>query len=272
MKDSLKSPQYAMKLFVSGVPKKSSLEEVQGYFASFGEVRIERYGGMKPVSSHPRPTSYGFDGSGYCIVTTSNPQVYESILKHQPHRIHDRKLEVDKYRTGLDLIIYNTKLNNRKIILKNVPAWIGSQEIKNNLQHMFGPVERIYVFKVNAKTSKEVRKLRCYSVEFTSKDQARQAIIKGKLWLEGVQVEVVRFRKRKAGTGGRGAKEKEQLVRIQEQQEEEEQEPRADDGELGRKDHCKHDEKPTSRGYFRLRADVFGDTGSAFRFNIYRPK
>lgn len=172
------------KIFVSGFSRHTTAAQVAEYFAPFGFCQIEKYESF--FKRHQ--TKHDFQGGdGYFILSDLHPNTYSRILQATPHMFAGRCLDVCPLKTGLDLILYNSQKNQRKVLLKKVPASISQDYILAQLLTRFGPVERIFSYKSDkgpAGIYPVDTKLITYSVTFKGKISAAKAAEKKHLLID----------------------------------------------------------------------------------------
>lgn len=285
-----------LRLFVTGVPRHAKIENVRQYFLAFGDVHLQKYESyFKSIEKSTKDRVYrGPGGAGYFILLTHSSDVYHAILNHKPHTFQGRSLGISKLRTGLDLILYNSQLNNRKVILKKVPAYIGAEGLKSILLDTIGPVEKIFEFRSENASVREhgpstgSRNFKSFTVIFENKSDAKYISKVGLLQLaEGTVVKVEKFKRSKAESktpinilsrppDSRGDVEYEKvdvwrdftkttitvdhLERLHE-----------DEGpEKYKSKELTHHTKPTSPLYFKERLLVLGDSWRSHDFEMLR--
>ena len=163
------------KIFVSGFTRHTTTAQVAGYFSVFGSTRVEKYDSY--FKRHQNDARYK-GGEGYFILRDMHPDTYRKILESCPHMAQRRCLEVCPLKTGLDLILYNSLKNKRRVLVKKVPSTVTDHDLVTSLVHHYGPVERFFSYKSETR-SKQLHSskiaFRTFSVTFQARAPALQA-------------------------------------------------------------------------------------------------
>ena len=163
------------KIFVSGFTRHTTTAQVAAYFSVFGSTCVEKYDSY--FKRHQTGARYK-GGEGYFILRDLHPDTYQHILESCPHMAGRRCLEVCPLKTGLDLILYNSLKNKRRVLVKKVPGTVTDQRLVATLVRRFGPVERFFSYKSDTR-SKHLHAnkaiFRTVSVTFQSRAAALQA-------------------------------------------------------------------------------------------------
>ena len=181
-----------LRLFVSGFSRQTTTAQVAAYFSLYGQARVEKYDSyFKRDQARARFKG----GEGYFILCEMHPITYKRILEARPHRILNRSLEVCPLKTGLDLIMYNYQKNQRRVLIKKVPATIEELQFLTAIRSQFGPVEQFFGYKSDnlARQSRYVSQKRfiTYSVIFQEKASAVKAIRQGFISLRTIDGEFI---------------------------------------------------------------------------------
>lgn len=168
-----KSSSGEYRVFVSGIPRRSSTEDVLEYFSKFGPVRVEKYQSYFKKQK-AKPTYKG--GNGYCILLVESERTFSGIMATKTHVFFGRTLDVAPMRQGMDLIAFNADRNNRRVLLKGVPHEVCQETLIEVIQSSFGQVDKIFKYLADdpktslAKSLKQ--KKNTYSVTLADKDAA----------------------------------------------------------------------------------------------------
>lgn len=160
-------------MFVSGIPRRSSTDDVLEYFSKFGSVKVEKYQSFFKKQK-AKPTYKG--GNGYCILLMESERTFSSILATKTHVFFGRTLDVAPMRQGMDLIAFNADRNNRRVLLKGVPNEVCQDTLIEVIQSSFGEIEKIFKYLADdpktsiAKSLKQ--KKNTYSVTLADKNAA----------------------------------------------------------------------------------------------------
>lgn len=181
-----------LRLFVSGFSRHTTTDQVEAYFSLYGQTRVEKYDSyFKREQAQARFKG----GEGYFILCEMHPITYKRILQARPHRILNRCLEVCPLKTGLDLIMYNYQKNQRRVLIKKVPAKIEELQFLDAVKSEFGPVEQFFGYKSDnlARQSRYVslKRFITYSVIFQEKASAVKAIRQGFISLRTIDGEFI---------------------------------------------------------------------------------
>lgn len=138
-----KSSSGEYRAFVSGIPRRSSTEDVLEYFSKFGPVRVEKYQSYFKKQK-AKPTYKG--GNGYCILLMEYERTFSGIMATKTHVFFGRTLDVAPMRQGMDLIAFNADRNNRRVLLKGVPLEVCQETLIEVIQSSFGEVDKIFKY------------------------------------------------------------------------------------------------------------------------------
>lgn len=181
-----------LRLFVSGFSRQTTTAQVAAYFSLYGQAQVEKYDSyFKRDEARARFKG----GEGYFILCEMDPITYKQILEARPHRILNRCLEVCPLKTGLDLIMYNYQKNQRRVLIKKVPASTEELHFLDIIGSNFGPVEQYFGYKSDnlARQSRFISQKRfiTYSVIFQEKASAVKAIRQGFISLRTIDGEFI---------------------------------------------------------------------------------
>ena len=206
-------------IFVSGIPRRTFAKSVNIFFANLGfhTFVVSQYLEISP-------SEWPID-SGYCLMGTRSKQAFETLLNHSHFEFQGRQLKVQPQLTGLQLYKLNRSYNKRRILLKRVPGYISTEEIKRCLEKHFGRISEFFELKSEMSYYHQIdenRKNKTFSVMF---ETIISDMIQGSIELEvspGVYVHAERFSLKKKtfqkqnqlGTGNRQASSKKESSRV----------------------------------------------------------
>lgn len=177
-KDTFTRQSSKLKVYVAGIPKTISRQELYHYFTQFGQISdITTY-----FNSDPTLHGYTGDGStqqkGYCVVATGCRSTFAKILGYHYHSLSGRSVYCTKYQEGSKLMRQNRMNNQRRVIIRQVPTHFYISCLRVLLEQTIGKVEILYQFKEPSTESeglpsKQPVKFRSYSVMFEDKSCAQ---------------------------------------------------------------------------------------------------
>ena len=194
-----------LKIFASGFSRHTTTAQVAEYFSIYGSTWVEKYDSY--FKRHQSETRYK-GGEGYFILSNLHLSTYRRILEACPHRIQSRCLEVCPLKTGLDLILYNSQKNQRRVLIKKVPAVVSEQNLLDSIRAQFGPVEKFFGYKSEGRSRgtsnlNSSKRHVTYSVTFQDKESAAKAARQG--WIviqtecDQLTANVEKFKRTKLG-------------------------------------------------------------------------
>jgi hypothetical protein len=193
-----------IKLFVTGLEYKTPISQIYWLFSEYGPiVNITE----KVKKLNHKPLNHSISGvdikSGSCYIETSCNDTAEKILSIGKFKLNNRDIMCSPYKLGKELADENNEKNNRRILLKKVPASVSEEEVKQRVEELFGLVEVFFPFlcdqKRGVKTQtfakkKQVRSIRTYSVMFRDGESCSLAIQAGALLLaDGTKITIEKF-------------------------------------------------------------------------------
>lgn len=208
-----KATRYEEILFITGIPSKSSSEDVFDHFAAMGSIRLLRLrssnAGGQIVQANPQNNIK----KGFCLVQTFDQDTYQAILNSGLNKsFQGRYLIINKFRQGADLEQYNIDLASRRVIIKKVPADVPMEFIHFRVQSLFGKIHRIFRFEAESQEKAAKKKFNCknssFSVEFENHSSAQLAVSTGwlRLGLLGKLLQIEAFKIMKCGSNSEGYK------------------------------------------------------------------
>ena len=162
-------------VYVAGISKQISKEELYKYFNQFGlisEITTFRKA-LAPSNTYEEESTQ----KGYCFVNTFCRQTFSHILNYQYHSIFGRSIYCTKYEEGSKLMRQNRMNNQRRVIIKQVPIYLELSSLRLLLEQTVGKVEILYQFKDSSTkpqciTSNNSQKFKSFSVMFEEKSCA----------------------------------------------------------------------------------------------------
>lgn len=191
------------KLFVAGLPKMSNPELILPFFSQFGPVRL---GQAKSQAEEQHRRS-----KGHCVLICSSPVLAQKIAGIRNFQVGNRTLTALPFKSGLQLIMENSKLNSARIIIKKIPKTYSQEEIRNLLEQRHGPLRTLFKFEPDqTKLSSDpamdrlYRRYDSYSAIFEDHSAAKELIEMGSFILgcgRVATIEKFRLRKKKLAQG-----------------------------------------------------------------------
>lgn len=157
------------KIYVGGISSQASKFKIKTYFQLFGDVlKVQTFG---KTSKKDSKTGAAKKIKGFCIVIVRDEETFNNILSFKEHCLEGRKIICSQFVTGSELEINNREKNQRRVIVKGIPSDLPEHSLKAFLESIAGEIEVLFPFKSD-KPKKvkvvEIKKLRTYSVMFTS--------------------------------------------------------------------------------------------------------
>jgi len=204
VKNAIAKKQDKLMLFVTGIPSKTSPEQVLTHFRQFGAVELHKLGTSKKNNKVLTVDASANTRRGFCILHAGDLQAYNAIISSSNVRFQGRTLAISKFRQGSELTQHNEYLNARRVIVKKVPAGICPDAFKLQLQAAFGVITRMYKYEAEsiekAAKKEKKRKTNTYSVEFEEVVNAEKAASASLFYLQGVSkpILVERYQRKSA--------------------------------------------------------------------------
>ena len=114
----------------------------------------------------------------HCKVTVSDLQVFRGITQEQRHRFMGRSLFCQGFKRGKGLLIHNSIISSRRVVVKRVPLRMEAAQVNQLLESLVGRVESIYEFKSDAQDKEFYKDLpkrfKSFSVTLSSFEDAAQ--------------------------------------------------------------------------------------------------
>ena len=148
-------------IYVAGIPSSCSDEDIREYFRRFGEIdSVQTFEDKSraPDASRSQPKRAI---RGFCIVTTYSRDTFRSIVSFKRHQFFGRALACRQYMVGEELKRRNKQLNDRRVILKQVPKDVSQDELQKTLESIGGEVEMFYIFHPDDEAAAPRRHLTC---------------------------------------------------------------------------------------------------------------
>lgn len=148
-------------IYVAGIPSSCSDEDISEYFRQFGEIdSVQTFEDKSRTLGASRNQQKRMI-RGFCILTTSSRDTFRSIVSFKRHLFFGRALACREYMVGEELKRRNRQLNDRRVILKQVPKDVSQEELRRTLESIGGEVEMFYVFHPDAEAATPRRHLTC---------------------------------------------------------------------------------------------------------------
>jgi RNA recognition motif-containing protein len=190
---------------VGGIPSHASKEDISQYFSKYGKI-IDVKMFVKQLGQSSRPTSTKNRFKGYCIVEVKSQKALERILGEKRHSFEGRMILCSAFKTGSELALHNNERNQRRVIIKQVPANLPEAVLKQLLEKEGGQVEILFPFKTDCSIEYQQnmaqRKRLTYSVMFKSKESAKKLVEIAKITTgTGISIVVERFLNNRSEAG-----------------------------------------------------------------------
>lgn len=199
-------PAGPLRLFVRNLSPSSKKTDVLTYFRQFGPVAIVRLADVPSEEGLSKKRSVRGGKAtndlkrGFCILETPSLATFEKILDRcSGASFSNHILGVTPFCSGESLGVYYAEVHSMRVVLKGVPIEASLEEIKSQINFMFGPVIRIHYLKSTA-TSEPVEYGRSISgkhvlclVELESKKMAQLALEVGYVWIMNCRCIIERF-------------------------------------------------------------------------------
>ena len=179
-------------VYVAGIPTKTTRHEIETYFCQFGKIDdVQTFNNCQQAGRESKDANQGRN-KGYCVLLTSCRQTYNTILDFQKHTIFGRSILCAKYQEGSKLMRLNRLNNQRRVIIRNVPAEFKQDELQVYFDTIIGKVDILYEFKEDGslhqnfiqdmeKSPPNSSSTKSYSVMFSEKSDAQTLIGQGKV-------------------------------------------------------------------------------------------
>jgi RNA recognition motif-containing protein len=183
----------SFKLFVTGIPRRARLLEIEKFFKSYASVKLCENKNMKMSSLDQQ-------NRGFCFLS-GDANAGSLLTQMREFKFHGRTLTVTYSKSGKDLFDFNRKLNKCRLILKRVPGHVCQNQITEFIELNFGPVAKIFPFLPNVPQRggepTKVKKYLTYSILMLKPSSANAMCSDGQITLPGgIAVEVERYRKK----------------------------------------------------------------------------
>lgn len=147
-------------IYVTGIPSKTTRHEIMNYFGQFGNISS-----VETFEDSIKTSKFGNKSQpylrGFCILKTSDLPTFERIINFSRHVFLGRSLACREYMTGEQLRQRNRSLNDRRVILKQVPKDITEGDLIRTLENIGGELEMFYIFHSDSEYSNHRRHYTC---------------------------------------------------------------------------------------------------------------
>lgn len=227
----------SLKLFVTGIPRRARLLEIEKFFKSYASVKL----------SENKPSMMsGVDqqNRGFCFLVC-DAYAGSLLTQMREFKFHGRTLTVTYNKSGKDLVDFNRKLNKCRLILKRVPGHVSQNQITEFIELNFGPVAKIFPFLPNVPQRggepTKTKKYLTYSVLMLNPSSANAMCSDSQITLPGgIAVEVERYSKKPILDDGVSTNKPSTIPQVNQ--------AKANDNSGRQHDVC-HQFKPCQRGY-----------------------
>ncbi len=177
-KETFNRQSSKLKVYVAGIPKKISREELYFYFSQFGQISDIITYFNSDTTLHGSSGDRSVQQKGYCLVATGCRSTFAKILGYQYHSLSGRSIYCTKYQEGSKLMRQNRMNNQRRVIIRQVPTYFDISCLRVLLEQTIGKVEILYQFKEPSTETEGFPsslpvKFRSYSVMFEDKSCAQ---------------------------------------------------------------------------------------------------
>ena len=156
-------------IYIAGIVHYATSADIKRYFSSFG--KIERISTFEDRSQNWASTEGERSAMrGFCIISTKSLKTFQSIMNAEEHWFMGRRLNCQEYVQGEDLQSHNKMLNDRRVVLKQVPLSIDEKKLKHTLESIAGEIEMFFTFRSSLETKKSKRNLTCSAMFKSTKD------------------------------------------------------------------------------------------------------
>lgn len=162
-----------LKIYVSGFPSHVCNDEIEDYFSWFGQAKVIK--GGNPAYQRYRPnlqeqiSQESFlerqARKNYLILSCDQVATKDRILNYPQLYYQGSAIYCSDYKTGVELIIHNQKMNQRRCILRKVPLNFTRDDVSHAISRLAGPIESLFVYE----PLREREVVRHYSVSITFK-------------------------------------------------------------------------------------------------------
>jgi hypothetical protein len=186
--------QYAYaKLFVTGIPRRIPLAEVERFFQRYAQVRLSDYKMSMPTESDQ-------ENKGFCFLECYRAEDAFRLAQMYEFDFYGRTLTATRSKSGMELVVYNRRLNKCRLILKRVPSCMCQAQITKQIEDKYGPVAKIFHFLPNIArlggVFKKVKKHLTYSVLMQDPSSAAAMWNDGQIIFDSnISISVERYRK-----------------------------------------------------------------------------
>ena len=181
-------------LFVTGIPSKTTSEQLLALLSEFGNFRILCLKNSRDhVTIHaasPKPNLK----RGFCIVEASEIDSFNQAIDRECLLVGNRSVKISKFMFGRALQDSSREEELRRVIVKKIPQTFTQDQLTEILCKLFGTVTRIfrYVAPDKAKrVKKKAGRFHTYSVEFDSAESAAQASAMGHFCISGLNCPII---------------------------------------------------------------------------------
>ncbi len=162
-------------IYVAGLPPSAEYLKIKSYFRQFGRVEKIYMYIQSSVDSRKRNSE---KNSVYCKVTVSDEQTFAAIVQEQNHTFMGRSLFCQSFKRGRGLLLHNSSISNRRVVVKRVPLLLEPSQVRQLLESFVGSVESIYEFKSDLQDSEfyknQPKRFKSFSVTLVSIEDAEK--------------------------------------------------------------------------------------------------
>lgn len=202
------------RIYVSGFGPHPIYSEVVKYFSRFGPVAVDQRK-MESMSARKREHRPSIDkaivdselslhhqkGKNFVVLFCNDRRTYEAILYAKGLSHQGSQIVCSPFKTGIQLIMHNQKLNQRRAILRKVPTLVSKEELVQTLNVLVGSVDSVYVYP--PRRNNTYGKHYSISITFHSKKSLEALMSQSEvgIYLLGERITVERYCSKKISQG-----------------------------------------------------------------------
>lgn len=188
-----------LKVYVAGIPKNITKEELYNYFCYFGPIGNITLFASKDPNHQSCKVGPKKPLKGYCVVSVLDWNTFSAILAYRRHSLFGRSIYCTRYQEGNKLMRQNRLNNQKRVIFKNVPVSFDIESLRLLIERHVGKVEVLYEFKdsIDAShitTEDTYANTKAFSIMFVEKSQAEALIRATSAAIEGTIFSVEKFK------------------------------------------------------------------------------
>lgn len=189
-------------LFVTGIPSRASLLDLETHFSRFGKVTILKLTSLRKGGRVVPANPISNIRRGFCVLSTEDKATFDAIMGSSSVLFEERELLIGRFRQGAELESYNTYVSSRRVLLKKVPTTIDQQILRCLIEERFGATARMYRYGAESRQKADRKDWRrphyTYCVDFEAVSSANHATAIRRLELPqiGCSIQIDRYNRR----------------------------------------------------------------------------